>query len=85
MDVVRLANDREYWNDMAPEGALWYAPDTELWYEAWFRVNDADVEYLLQEEWLYEAANWTRMQDISALGQQNLIRRPAEFEDENDD
>jgi hypothetical protein len=81
LDIIRLQHDREYWDEIAPEGALWYAPDTDLWYEAWFRVNDADVECMLHQDYLYGEATWETMKDIQALGQQRLVVRPAEIKE----
>ncbi|MGB2246199.1 MAG: hypothetical protein ACPH3N_00940 [Alcanivorax sediminis] len=40
IDIERLKHDREYWDEVAPEGATHYGPNSETHREAWFKGVD---------------------------------------------
>jgi hypothetical protein len=77
IDIERLKHDREYWDEVAPEGAEYYSAESNSWHEAWYKkvgMNWLCFTVNIHQEWI--AANV--MPKLS-----NLIPRPAPAWDGN--
>jgi hypothetical protein len=69
IDLERLANDRAYWDEVAPEGAEWYAPDSLHDSEGWYKKTERGHEFLLSPKHAWVPAH--------SFNRRTLIPRPS--------
>ena len=72
IDVERLANDRAYWDEVAPEGAEYYGKEEPVCLECWYKMAGPGWEYMLA------GGSNDKWENASVMPpQEKLIQRPA--------
>lgn len=69
IDIKRLTADLDYWDEVAPEGAEWYAPDEPMHNEGWYKKVERGHEFSLSRQCAWVTAH--------SFNRRTLIPRPA--------
>jgi hypothetical protein len=77
IDIERLKTDRAYWDEVAPEGAEFYAPETKGWTEGWY-IKKKGVWHWFNDngEWYDFSADSVTAALFSSQRIDNLLSRP---------